>query len=63
MPKIKLIKKAQWCGVEHKAGSVHDLTVETANRLVSRGYAKAHKEGDDDASGKRSGSGDISIDE
>jgi len=39
---IKLRKKAQWEGVQHKAGSIHDIDASIANKLILRGYAEKH---------------------
>ena len=39
---IKLKKKAQWEGVQHKAGSVHDVDAALAEKLIARGYAEEH---------------------
>lgn len=39
---IKLKKKAQWHGVQHKAGGVHDVDAAIADKLIARGYAEAH---------------------
>jgi len=48
---IKLKKKAQWEGVQHKAGSVHDVDAVLADKLIARGYAEEHvpSEGSDAA--------------
>jgi len=40
--RIKLKKKAQWEGVQHNAGSVHDLDTALAEKLIARGYAELH---------------------
>lgn len=39
---IKLKKKAQWEGAQHKAGSVHDVDAPLAEKLIARGYAEKH---------------------
>ena len=39
---IKLKKKAQWEGVQHKAGGVHDVDAPLAEKLIARGYAEEH---------------------
>ena len=44
---IKLKKKAQWEGVQHKAGGVHDVDATLANKLIARGYAELHIRSED----------------
>jgi len=47
---IKLIKKAQWGGKQHKSGGVHDVDAALADKLIARGYAEKHVVEDADAS-------------
>lgn len=44
---IKLKKKAQWHGVQHKAGGVHDVDAALADKLIARGYAEVHVPSED----------------
>ena len=48
---IKLKKKAQWEGVQHEAGGVHDVDAVLGQKLIARGYAEEHlpSEGQDAA--------------
>ena len=39
---IKLKKKAQWGGVQHRSGSIHDVDADLADKLISRGYAEEY---------------------
>ena len=47
--KVEIIKAATANGVQYRKGSCPDLPDMTANKLISRGYAKvwSHKEPDD----------------
>lgn len=42
--KITLLKKAEWAGESHKAGSSHDVARAVADKLISRGYAEVYVE-------------------
>ena len=39
---IKLVKKAQWDGKQHKSGTTHNVSDEIAEKLISRGYAEEY---------------------
>lgn len=39
---IKLLKKASWGGQNHKAGGVHDVHGDIADKLIARGYAEEY---------------------
>jgi hypothetical protein len=44
---IKLKKKAQWEGAQHKAGGVHDIDPALAHKLIARGYAEEYAPSED----------------
>lgn len=42
--KIKLIEPAAWAGSKHRKGSIHDVDLKIAEKLIARGYAEEHIE-------------------
>jgi hypothetical protein len=39
---VKLHKKAQWGGKQHKAANVYDVPEALAQKLIARGYAEEY---------------------
>lgn len=39
---VKLHKKAQWGGKQHKAANVYDVPEALAEKLIARGYAEEY---------------------
>lgn len=40
---VKLLKKAEWNGESHRSGTIHEVSDELGNKLISREYAKLHE--------------------
>ena len=40
---VKLLKKAEWNGQSHRSGTIHEVSNQVGNKLISREYAKLHE--------------------
>ena len=40
---VKLLKKAEWNGGSHRSGTIHEVSNQVGNKLISREYAKLHE--------------------